>query len=717
MSTALPASNEDYDSFKQLILAVLNGMKRRQYWPSALVDLAEECALIRNAVARKHPDLIAKLRKTARNPAVTLLSLSMMDLEQREVDAMIKAAGASLMSVEHDGVVLRDASADIVAAVRAATKWPTHVDGYPQSRAEFLEFAAARCPGYEWTQRSRFEWASVLEARASCDAMLFGGDEDDDKIPFSNRHTDFALVVASRLEGDVVLDKSRLCIFDEKACAWNMDGTDAELQSLVRELLHDEFRVKCLVLEDHIPKWKATGTVAGVLKSHSNINVKAEVRSMLCGRAPALGDPRLMLPFQNGMVFDFEGGRVLRVHRGIAPSRWVPHAYTSWQIGGDIQREFYAVIADMIEWEKTEGGDLLSEPPTGDVEKDLRLHKGNPELAGRFVEVLRKIPGAAFVTHWFDADGVAYLMKHYVRMMSAAPKFCEMLNIHGPPRSGKDALAALFEKFMGNIDEGGFAGGLMPEHVHVKRSKALSSADGPTPFTHALRGCRSVIVPELRQEAVDMELLKGIIEQEGALITSRECRGNVNRWQPSALLVTFGNYCPDFGEVPVDGTARRVNVLAMQTRFAVEADHDLNVLKGDFSLKQRIAKGEVFNDFFHVAAAFYPFLKLYGDKIRQPRKVVLDTQEALASDTADRDGDTEPWYLKIFQATDQTHPALTQADVRRLTKEKLGLRRLSDATTALVKEGFQMDKIYAKLRGVMFKFPGSPKPVFVAARA
>ena len=60
---------------------------------------------------------------------------------------------------------------------------------------------------------------------------------------------------------------------------------------------------------------------------------------------------------------------------------------------------------------------------------------------------------------------------------------------------------------------------------------------------------------------------------------------------------------------------------------------------------------------------------------------------------------------------------MTQADVRRLTKEKLGLRRLSDSTTALVKEGFQMDKTFGKLRGVMFKFPGSQKPVFVAARA
>jgi hypothetical protein len=366
----------------------------------------------------------------------------------------------------------------------------------------------------------------------------------------------------------------------------------------------------------------------------------------------------------------------------------------------------------MIEWERQGGGDLLPEPPTGDVQKDLDLHKGNPELATCFVDVLQKIPDVSFATRWFDADGLAYFFKHYARMMAAAPKFCEMLNIHGPPRSGKDALAALFEKFMGNINAGGFAGGLMPEQVHVKRGAAGSSTDGPTPFTHALKGCRSIVVPELKQEVVNMELLKSIIEQEGALISSRERRGNVDRWQPSALLVTLGNYCPDFGQVPVDSTERRVNVLAMTTRFGLHADPDMNVQKGDFDLKARINSGEVFNGFFHVAAAFYPFLKLYGDKIRQPRKVIADTHEALNMGAAEKDAGGEPWFLKIFQAADDTHPPLKQTEVRMLTKEKLSLSRIADATTALVKEGFQMDKVMGKLRGVYFRFPGLSKARF-----
>jgi hypothetical protein len=39
---AMPFSNEDYDSHKEPILAVLNGMARRPYWPAALVELSGE---------------------------------------------------------------------------------------------------------------------------------------------------------------------------------------------------------------------------------------------------------------------------------------------------------------------------------------------------------------------------------------------------------------------------------------------------------------------------------------------------------------------------------------------------------------------------------------------------------------------------------------------------------------------------------------------------
>ena len=427
---------------------------------------------------------------------------------------------------------------------------------------------------------------------------------------------------------------------------------------------------------------------------------------------------RRMLPFRNGIVYDFAQAKAYKAHRGIAPSRTVPWDYQSWQVHGEVQKEFAGVVRDMLLRERNGGGDIVPEPPTGDVERDLKRHKGDAALAERFMNVLRKVPGAAFLTHWFDADGVSYFLQHYVRMMAAEPKFCEMLNIHGPPRSGKDAMAALFESHMGNIDEDGFGGGLMAEQVQVstRQSGAKSSKDGPTPFTHALKDARSVVVPELTRDALDMDILKAIVEQEGAKITSRQCRGNVNRWNPTALLVTIGNYCPDFGDRPPDGTERRVNVLAMKNRFAVEADPEAMVLQGDFSLKGEINKGLLFNDFFHVAKAFYPFLALYGDKIRRPRFVAEDTAEALAARSS-----TEvvvPWYLEIFVPADVDHVALMPSEVRKMTLEKLGLRRLADATTELKKEGFDLDSrdSTGSTRCARFRFPNTSKAVAVARK-
>jgi hypothetical protein len=439
-----------------------------------------------------------------------------------------------------------------------------------------------------------------------------------------------------------------------------------------------------LIFENHVLMWKAHGQMHPFLKSHANITpVRAEAKSMLCGTAPDACDLRRMLPFKNGIVYDFAQGKAFKAHRGVAPSRTVPWGYESWQLDGETQKAFQSVVGDMLIWERNGGGDIVPEPPTGDIELDLKLHKGNPELAERFLNVLRRIPGVEFVTRWFDADGISYFFQHYVRMLAAEPKFCEMLNIHGPPRSGKDAMAALVESHIGNIDEGGFGGGLMPEQVQIpaRGASTARSSNGPTPFLHALKDARSVVVPELKREGLDMELLKGIIEQEGAKITSRQCRGNVNRWNPSALLVTIGNYCPDCGDCPPDGTERRVNALAMKNRFAVEADPESMVLQGDFNLKAKINKGLVFNDCFHVATTFYPFLALYGDKIRRPRIVEADTAEVLAPKTTA--SVEEPWYMEIFMPADDEHEALQPQQVRKAT----GLRRMTDATTELKKEG------------------------------
>jgi hypothetical protein len=213
---------------------------------------------------------------------------------------------------------------------------------------------------------------------------------------------------------------------------------------------------------------------------------------MLCGQAPVESDLRRKLPFKNGMVYDFEKKTAYKAHRGLVATRIVPWDYATWKAPAAVRANFTSVVRDMVQWEHNGGGDLLPVPPTRDAIVDDARDPGNPELAALFTAVMEKIEGVSFLNKWFNADGVAYFLKHYARMMSAEPKVCEMLNIHGPPRSGKDALAALFESHMGNVDENGFAGGLMPEQVQVRKSTTtVRGGNGPTPFLDAPKGARS----------------------------------------------------------------------------------------------------------------------------------------------------------------------------------------------------------------------------------
>eukprot|EP00969_Alexandrium_andersonii_P371755 15480203-Alexandrium_andersonii.AAC.1 len=276
----MPESDEDYESYKVLILAVLNGKKPRGSWPMALRDLAAECQRIREMLAGRHPRVVQELKKCKRDPIVSTTSLLMMDLEQKHVERMIEAAGGTLMSIEHDGIVVRDASPEVIANIKASVPWPVHLSTYPQTQEEYLRFAAALKPEYDWRSKSDIPWLDVLRARKCCWTVLEAKAKDqakdkakakDDAQKFQFARTDFATVIASRLEGDVVVDGGRIQFFDEGACQWNLDGTENELHSLVRRQLHEAFRGRQLVIEDHHTRWKAHGGVHPFLKSHGNI--------------------------------------------------------------------------------------------------------------------------------------------------------------------------------------------------------------------------------------------------------------------------------------------------------------------------------------------------------------------------------------------------------------------------------------------------------------
>ena len=160
----------------------------------------------------------------------------------------------------------------------------------------------------------------------------------------------------------------------------------------------------------------------------------------------------------------------------------------------------------------------------------------------------------------------------------------------------------------------------------------------------------------------------------------------------------------------------------MTTRFALTADPEALLEAGDFDLKGKINNGSVFNDWFHVTKAFYPFLALYGDKVRQPKSVERDTKEALEEEgDGEVEGPKARWHSTVFCAADATHVALTPNRVRKLTQAALNLSRVSDASSELKALGFDLNANLGVARCVRFRFhpTGKLEPVaaFTAAAA
>ncbi len=81
----------------------------------------------------------------------------MMNHERQCLDKMMAAAGASLLSVEHDGIVIRDATPELIETIKASVPWPVQETVHPRTRQEFLRFAAEPHPEHDWTVTSRIE--------------------------------------------------------------------------------------------------------------------------------------------------------------------------------------------------------------------------------------------------------------------------------------------------------------------------------------------------------------------------------------------------------------------------------------------------------------------------------------------------------------------------------------------------------------------------------
>ena len=72
--------------------------------------------------------------------------------------------------------------------------------------------------------------------------------------------------------------------------------------------------------------------------------------------------------------------------------------------------------------------------------------------------------------------------------------------------------------------------------------------------------------------------------------------------------------------------------------------------------------------------------------------------------------------MQVFREAYESHPPLSAAQVRRVTMEKLGLKKMADASNELRTVGFNLEASLGKARCVRFKFLGYSTAVPVAAK-
>ena len=322
-------------------------------------------------------------------------------------------------------------------------------------------------------------------------------------------------------------------------------------------------------------------------------------------------------------VFDFSSGRIRDCAPNMFVSRRLPFAYAEFDV--EFQKEWSAVIKDVVDyWKKHGAQDLRPEAVEG------KLVFGNPPLAKRVADLCARCDFLMCLQDIFkdNIDELLYFLQHLCRMMSAYPRLCELLYIHGPPKSGKDVLAAFLQTFFGDVDDNGFCSALPGDYFDARASRGSRGAEDSHPLLHSIRNARCVIVPEVPEGETSMKLLKPLCEQSGAKVASRTHNQDPTRSHPRYELIFFSNHNLDIGENPDGGACRRVNIVRLQNRFGGNIDDD-TAERAD--LKMQIREGQFNLQMFHVVKEFYGGLQLYGTNIRRPARIERETMEVVAT--------------------------------------------------------------------------------------
>jgi hypothetical protein len=348
LEAAKKAYKRDKDIVKCLFISLGNG-GGVQAWrkendiphtvqdPVCIQKLAKECPQYIHETALAHADKLSIVKSWDKeNPERTLHFYLWTSFEFAEILKVWNVAKPVLVGYAYDGVeCLPFASQE---KLQAATVLPLACKAHPRYFKEAIKQLTARYQQVDWVQESRINWSDLTEARrciqqdeaAAREAALTAKKGSKVIAHIPNNHRDFAVIVASRLEQDVISvgdedkEKVKLYVFHKAGSIWK--GVHQKyLHNTVAEILKVEFAPKKYISKDGV--WKAS-RCRNYLKSRPFIDtILAECISILMKPdAPDFDGEhtRKLLMWKCGTCFDTEKGCVMPVSRSAFVTKCVP---------------------------------------------------------------------------------------------------------------------------------------------------------------------------------------------------------------------------------------------------------------------------------------------------------------------------------------------------------------------------------------------------------
>ena len=199
-----------------------------------------------------------------------------------------------------------------------------------------------------------------------------------------------------------------------------------------------------------------------------------------------------------------------------------------------------------------------------DLEGNEVKGKYAEDLAERFIAFADKVKAlkvlldlCANADKTYNVDKNLYLMQHICRALSSCQRFCEMLYIAGPPKTGKDVIATMLQELFGDLSCDGWACGTVPKD-HFCKGGVKQVKGSNTSIEASMAPSRIVIIPEVPDSVIDMDNLKDRIEQAGAKVASMAKYKAPQADRPGYLIVMISNHGPNCGSPPPQGSHRRL---------------------------------------------------------------------------------------------------------------------------------------------------------------